>query len=604
MKKFQYLIGMVLSMSLAFGVTSCDDVPAPFQINNEDDGSSANAQGKTRENPYEVKDAVTAFSMGKSGKFWVEGYIVGYIPAGGDASTNISNTVFAAPTDEQKSNIVLASSASESVAGNCLVVQLPVGALRDSLNLASHPENLGKSVLLYGSIEKYFGGAGLKSPTFAVFEGKQIGIDPDGGGQKTFEHITIAEFLEKKDTQVAYELTGVASALNTTYASFDLTQDDAKVYIYRLNDATGAKADLTALNIEEGDTVTLTGKYLAYTDKNGTVKDEINPATFVSVKKANGTVTPPTPTPDGAIVFDFSANALGIPTDKAAAEATSASTYTSGQYTIVCTPAGSGNACYYSASGKCLILGKQGATLTISGFTTTVAKIEVVGTSGASASVKQNIYCGDDAVSIETVGAKDVTNTYIIADAYRNKSSYTLKITSAHNTQIASIKIYDEAESLVVETPTYSFTAGFPDGWTLANKTLPAGAENIWLFDSKYSCVKATGYVSGAAAAAEGWLISPAVTLADGKFTFKECGNYFNDADNLLKYTSVKISADGGITWSDLTCTRNATGKVFSFVESSADVSAYVGQTVKVAFVYTSDTSMAGTWELESIVLK
>ncbi|MBP5716637.1 MAG: choice-of-anchor J domain-containing protein, partial [Bacteroidales bacterium] len=148
------------------------------------------------------------------------------------------------------------------------------------------------------------------------------------------------------------------------------------------------------------------------------------------------------------------------------------------------------------------------------------------------------------------------------------------------------------------------FTAGLPDGWTLANKTLPSGAENIWIFDSKYSCVKATGYVSGAAAAAEGWLISPAVTLADGKFTYKECGNYFDDAENLLKYTSVKISADGGTTWSDLTCTRNATGKAFSFVESSADVSAYVGQTVKVAFVYTSDTSMAGTWELESIVLK
>ena len=708
MKKIQYLIGMVLSMSLAFGVTSCDDVPAPFEINDKDNGSSANAPGKTRENAFSVTEAVTAFTAGKTGNFWVNGYIVGFVPTGAEATT-IANTSFSA-TDAQPSNIVIAASASETTTGNCLVVQLPTGAIRTALNLADHADNLGKAVLLYGSLEKYFGGAGLKSPTYAEFEGVQYGNDPDAGTQTTFEHITIAEFLErkdvntayeltgvatslnetyasfdltengatvyvyktidasgktvslsglgveagdtvtvtgvylaytdksgnvkdeinpatfvrvkkapkqttfehitiaqfleKKDTEVAYELTGVASALNTTYASFDLTQDDAKVYIYRLNDATGAKADLTALNIEEGDTVTLTGKYLAYTDKNGTVKDEINPATFVSVKKANGTVTPPTPTPDGAIVFDFSANALGIPTDKAAAEATSASTYTSGQYSIVCTPAGSGNACYYSASGKCLILGKQGATLTISGFTTTVAKIEVVGTSGASASVKQNIYCGDDAVSIETVGAKDVTNTYIIADAYRNKSSYTLKITSAHNTQIASIKIYDEAEPLVVETPTYSFTAGFPDGWTLANKTLPSGAENIWLFDSKYSCVKATGYVSGAAAAAEGWLISPAVTLADGKFTYKECGNYFDDAENLLKYTSVKISADGGTTWSDLTCTRNATGKAFSFVESSADVSAYVGQTVKVAFVYTSDTSMAGTWELESIVLK
>ena len=95
MKKIQYLIGMVLSMSLAFGVTSCDDVPAPFEINDKDNGSSANAPGKTRENAFSVTEAVTAFTAGKTGNFWVNGYIVGFVPTGAEATT-IANTSFSA----------------------------------------------------------------------------------------------------------------------------------------------------------------------------------------------------------------------------------------------------------------------------------------------------------------------------------------------------------------------------------------------------------------------------------------------------------------------------------------------------------------------------
>lgn len=284
MKKIQYLIGMVLSMSLAFGVTSCDDVPAPFEINDKDNGSSANAPGKTRENAFSVTEAVTAFTAGKTGNFWVNGYIVGFVPTGAEATT-IANTSFSA-TDAQPSNIVIAASASETTTGNCLVVQLPTGAIRTALNLADHADNLGKAVLLYGSLEKYFGGAGLKSPTYAEFEGVQYGNDPDAGTQTTFEHITIAEFLERKDVNTAYELTGVATSLNETYASFDLTENGATVYVYKTVDASGKTVSLSGLGVEAGDTVTVTGVYLAYTDKSGNVKDEINPATFVRVKKA------------------------------------------------------------------------------------------------------------------------------------------------------------------------------------------------------------------------------------------------------------------------------------------------------------------------------
>lgn len=100
-----------------------------------------------------------------------------------------------------------------------------------------------------------------------------------------------------------------------------------------------------------------------------------------------------------------------------------------------------------------LILGKQGATLTLPKFNFAVSKIVVEGNKGASASVKQNIFVGDKAVSTETTGAAEKadpqsdgpakTNTYEIDPGYQAAGNqYVLKVTSAHNTQITKIHIY------------------------------------------------------------------------------------------------------------------------------------------------------------------
>lgn len=102
---------------------------------------------------------------------------------------------------------------------------------------------------------------------------------------------------------------------------------------------------------------------------------------------------------------------------------------------------------YYFNTDGYLMLGKSGSTLTLQAFDFDVAKIEVVGRAGASGSTKQNIYVGETAVSTETIGATS-TNTYEIDAAHQAKGTiYTLKVTSAHNTQITQIKIY-EATSL------------------------------------------------------------------------------------------------------------------------------------------------------------
>ena len=93
-------------------------------------------------------------------------------------------------------------------------------------------------------------------------------------------------------------------------------------------------------------------------------------------------------------------------------------------------------------------LGKNGAYLNLPLFDFAVDKIVIEGTSGASESVKQNIYVGDVAVSEETTGAKNVSNTYNIATGYQTaRTQYTLKVTSNHNTQISFIKIYKKSAS-------------------------------------------------------------------------------------------------------------------------------------------------------------
>ena len=175
--------------------------------------------------------------------------------------------------------------------------------------------------------------------------------------------------------------------------------------------------------------------------------------------------------------------------------------FTYGGYTIILEgTAGNGYRWYDSGN---IILGKQGATLTLPAFGFDVERIDVVGTSSASASVKQNIFVGDEAVSTETTGAKDVTNQYVIAEGKQVAGTiYTLKVTSAHNTQITKILVWKKGTTVAEEIPVVENIAAFNalEKGTKATLTLTeaqvigAGNNNIIVKDASGSiCMYNTG---------------------------------------------------------------------------------------------------------------
>ena len=149
------------------------------------------------------------------------------------------------------------------------------------------------------------------------------------------------------------------------------------------------------------------------------------------------------------VTLDFTTNDWGLP-EGSANKGTTEAEFTNGEYTIKVV---GGNGYYFftntsvTPNYSCLLLGKTNAAITLPAFDFDVERIDVVGASGASAAVEQNIFVGETAVSTKTTGAKN-TNAYMIAEASQAAGTiYTLKVTSNHNTQVSQILIYKKGSS-------------------------------------------------------------------------------------------------------------------------------------------------------------
>ena len=288
------------------------------------------------ENPYTAND-ILLLNNSNAGKYWVKAYIVGQING-----KSISGAEFSAPfsgssnddgsVNNYNTNILIADNADEANSGNCVPVQLPNGALRTGLNLVQNPDLDGVEVLIYGSLEAYFGAAGVKSPEYAKVGDKEFGVNPNVEQKEpTAKVVTIKEFIdapEYTESLVYYELTGVISGLSAggnavIYGNFDLTDETGTVYVYGLDKAftavgnTKADKSFSELGLKDGDKITLRGLRGSY---NG--KIEVMGAYFVKLissgnenpnpggngdnngdDNGNDDNTGTTP-PEGAIVFD------------------------------------------------------------------------------------------------------------------------------------------------------------------------------------------------------------------------------------------------------------------------------------------------------------
>lgn len=131
----------------------------------------------TMNSPYTVADAQKVYESagGTAKSAYVCGYIVGYVDGN---SFNANTATFSYPT-AQETEVLIADSKEETDFTKCVPVQLPKGEFRDGLDLYSQQMNMKAYVVIYGSIEKYFGVCGIKSPSYAQTDwGLTIGSAP------------------------------------------------------------------------------------------------------------------------------------------------------------------------------------------------------------------------------------------------------------------------------------------------------------------------------------------------------------------------------------------------------------------------------------------
>lgn len=156
-----------------FGITGNTGRLDEFEIDGLTIDSGEIAEGDGSEStPYNVAQVVAKnpsdTQTALESNVWVKGYIVGYMPTGGN-STLLKDAVFSAE-GATNLNLVLGPTADCTDASKCIGVQLPV-AIRDALNLQAHPDYLGKVLAVKGGIYKYCGGPGIKSTSAYTIEG-------------------------------------------------------------------------------------------------------------------------------------------------------------------------------------------------------------------------------------------------------------------------------------------------------------------------------------------------------------------------------------------------------------------------------------------------
>lgn len=126
------------------------------------------------DDPYTIADIQHIGNVKENGVTgWVMGYIVGY------ADGSMKNSVFGVEAPEGKevleTNILLAASADETDAANCIPVQLSKQFdMREVLSLKAVPENLGKKIWIQGEFLTYFSVPGVKNVADWSFDGQTI----------------------------------------------------------------------------------------------------------------------------------------------------------------------------------------------------------------------------------------------------------------------------------------------------------------------------------------------------------------------------------------------------------------------------------------------
>ena len=149
------------------------------------------------------------------------------------------------------------------------------------------------------------------------------------------------------------------------------------------------------------------------------------------------------PTPPVVLTLDFGTNILGLPVS-GTNKTTDAIGYEYGGYTYTLGGGGNGNGYFYH-SDKYVLMGQNGSYFTFPAYPFKIKRIKVYGRDNAGASVKFNLFVGDDAICDEVTSSK-VDHMFNIPSAKQAAGTvYSIKTTTTDkNMQITKIELYGD----------------------------------------------------------------------------------------------------------------------------------------------------------------
>jgi len=175
---------------------------------------------------------------------------------------------------------------------------------------------------------------------------------------------------------------------------------------------------------------------------------------------------------------------------------------------------------------------------------------------------------------------------------------------------LAEYKQYTEIPEVgLADIVFYDFAAGF-EGWAIVEES---GVDEVWTVQP--GNVRGNGFFGDQFANVE-WLVSPSVDLtaeSNLKFQITQELDFAGDASLVKILVSTDYTGDVlTANWAEITLASPATGTMAP--SEDYDFSAYDGQTINVAFKYTSladdpatagvDEGDAGRWRIESLAIK
>ncbi|MCR8667017.1 DUF5017 domain-containing protein [Aestuariibaculum sp. M13] len=177
------------------------------------------------------------------------------------------------------------------------------------------------------------------------------------------------------------------------------------------------------------------------------------------------------------------------------------------------------------------------------------------------------------------------------------------QIASPEEGQIVLAK-YDQylttPEVGLADVVAYDF-AGSLEGWTPAEGV---GNYEVWTSNSSY--VQGNAY--GSAEDNTEWLVSPSIDLSgesDLKFQIAHAIKYASDLSLLQILVSTDYSGDvATATWNEISLATAAGVDDYTALSEDYDFSAYDGQTINIAFKYSSLGTDVGRWRISGLAIK